>query len=227
VRRGLVDPLLVLLLVLGACGGGGEASDDRGAQVRDAAEAAGLPDDVVDVLALAARGAGGTFQVTYPGEDGTSVVISQAPPDRRVDVIAGERILQSHVVRGGVAYRCAPPEDDPRGELVCRRSQSAIDAPGTFTDEALHTFTEELAASRDDLELSVEERTIAGVDVTCLVAAPAAGRRDERDTDVESICVSDEGAQLLVDAAGERLEASAYATDVPEGTFDTAAGSRH
>jgi hypothetical protein len=225
VRRGPV--VLLLIAALGACGDNDDgATDQRAGQVRDAAEEADLPDAVVDVLVLAARGAGGTFQVTYPGEDGTSVVISQAPPDRRVDVIAGERILQSQVIRGGVGYRCTPPEDDPRGELVCRRSQGAIDAPGAFTEEALQAFTDELAASRDDLELSVEERTIAGADATCLVATPATGPGDEQGTGVETICVSEEGAQLLVDAAGERLEASAYTTDVPQGTFDTDTRSR-
>lgn len=212
-----VRPVIVLSLVaavLTACGGREDASDARADQVREAAEDAGLPDDVVDVLALAARGAGGTFQVTYPGTEGTAVVISQEPPDRRVDVVAGERIVRSQVVRGGVGYRCEPPADDPRGELACRRAQSALDVPGTFSEEALETFAEELAASQDDLELTVESRTIAETDATCLVAVPDTGR-------TETICVSDEGAQLLVDAAGERLEASAYATEVPEGTFDT------
>jgi hypothetical protein len=38
---------------------------------------------------------------------------------------------------------------------------------------------------------------------------------------VETICLSDEGGQLLIDAAGERLVAEAYTTDVPEGTFET------
>ena len=203
----------MLAVALGACGDDG-TSDARAEQVREAADEAGLPDDVADVLALAARGATGTFQVTYPGDEGSSVVVSQDPPNRRVDVVLGERIVRSQVVRGGVAYRCEPAEDGRDGELGCRRSQSALDAPGTFSPEALATFTEELGATADDIELTVEARTIAETDATCLVATPATG-------DPETLCVSDEGAQLLVDAAGERLEASAYATDVPAGTFDT------
>ena len=212
-RRG---PLLIVLAVtLGACGGGGDgASDARADQLRESAAEAGLPDDVADVLALAARGAGATFQVTYPGEDGAAVVISQDPPDRRVDVVVGDRILRSQVVRGGVGYRCEPPADDPAGDLACRRAQSALDAPGAFTDAALEEFTDEISASKDGLDLTVESRTIAGVDATCLVATPDTGS-------TETICLSDEGAQLLVDAVGERLEASAYTTSVPEGTFDT------
>ena len=217
-----VVPLLSLVaLAIGACGDDGASpSGTRADQVRSAAEEAGLPDDVIDVLVLAARGVGRTFQVTYPGSDGTAVVISQDPPDRRVDLVAGARIVRSQVVRGGVGYRCEPDEGDAGGELTCRRAQSALDVPGTFTEDALATFTEELAASQDHLELTVESRTIAGTEATCLVAAPDEGR-------VETICVSDEGAQLLVDAAGERLEASAYTSDVPEGTFDTSRSSPH
>ncbi len=216
-----LGPVVLLLAAgVGACGEGDGALDQRADQVRDAAEAADLPADVVDVLVLAARGTGATFQVTYPGDDGTSVVISQAPPDRRVDVVVGDRIVRSQVVRGGVGYRCTPPEDDPGGELACRRSQGAIDAPGAFTDAALDAFTDDLSTSRDELALTVETRRVAGVEATCLVASPGAGA-DGGDADAETLCLSDEGAQLLVDAGGERLEASAYTSHVPEGTFDT------
>ena len=34
------------------------------------------------------------------------------------------------------------------------------------------------------------------------------------------ICLSPEGGQLLVDSGGERVEAEAYTTEVPTGTFD-------
>ena len=212
----------LLVVTVTACGDDGDhAAATRADQVRSAAEDAGLPEDVVDLLGLAARGATETFQVTYPGDDGTSLVISQAPPDRRIDVVAGDRIVRSQVVRGGVGYRCEPPDGDPTAALECRRSQGALDGPGAFTDEALDTFTGELVEALDDIDLSVETRTIADVDATCLVAAPKAGPTDGTGPGVEEICVSDEGAQLLVDAAGERLVASGYTTQVPEGTFDT------
>ncbi len=212
---------LLLVATAAACGDDGGAGSERADQVRDAAEEAGLPDDVVDVLVLAARGATETFQVTYPGDDGGSVVISQAPPDRRIDVVAGDRIVRSQLVRGGIGYRCEPPEGEPTADLECRRSQGALEGPGAFTEEALDTFTEQLVGSLDDVDLSVEARTIAEVEATCLVAAPKAGPSDGTGPGVEEICLSEEGAQLLVDAAGERLAATAYTTDVPEGTFDT------
>ena len=81
-------------------------ADDRADQVRDAAREAGLPDDVADVLATAARGATATFQVTYAGTEGARFVVSQEPPDHRVDVIAAGKIVESRVLRDGTAYRC-------------------------------------------------------------------------------------------------------------------------
>ena len=201
--------MLLLLATVAACGDDPSASDTRADQLRDVAEEAGRPADVIEVLELAARGVDGTYQVTYPGEEGASIVVSQSPPDRRIDVVAGERVVESHVFRDGVGYRCAPPPDDPAGSLACERSQSGLDAPGAFTEEALQTFAEDLAESSDRVELSVESRTIADSDATCLVAGD------------ETLCLSDEGAQLLVDSGGDLLEASSYTTDVPAHTFDT------
>jgi hypothetical protein len=215
--------LLALGLAVGlvGCGDDPSAADMRADQVHDAAVDAGLPEEVADVLALAARGIDGTYQVTYPGEDGAALVVSQDPPDRRIDVVAGDRIVESRVFRDDVAYECTVPEDDPDGPLDCRRSQGALHAPGAFTDESLDAFAADLAGSKDDLDLSVEPREIAGVEATCLVAIPKAGPTDGTGPGVETICLSDEGGQLLIDAAGERLVAAAYTTDVPRGTFET------
>ena len=213
--------IFLVLLALVACSDEPTASGARGDQIREAVDDAGLPDDVADVLVLAARGVDETFQVTYPGEEGASLVVSQAPPDRRVDVVVGEQVVESRVFRDGVGYRCAPPAEDPSGALECTRSESALEAPGAFTDEALQSFTDDLIESRDEIDLSVETRSIADVEATCLVAAPKPGPTDVSGPGVETICLSDEGAQLLVDAAGERVVADAYTTDVPDGTFDT------
>lgn len=212
--------LVVVLLMLVACGDDGSVTAAREDQIRAAADDAGLPDDVTEVLVLAARGADGTFQVTYPGEDGAALVVSQAPPNRRIDVVTGERVVESRVFRDGIGYECRPPEGDPTGALDCTRAQGALQTPGAFTDAALDAFTADLADSLDDLDLAVESRTIAEVGATCLVATPKAGPTDGTGTGAETICLSEEGAQLLVDAVGERLVADAYTTEVPEGTFE-------
>jgi len=215
---------VVGLATLASCGGddGGRVGEERADQVRQAALDAGLPDDVAEVLALAARGATATFQVTYQGAEGATITVSQQPPNRRVDAVQAGRIVQSQVVRDGVGYKCEPAEEGQSGDaLDCRRTQGAIPAQGAFTDEALATFTAELAGALDTLDLSVETRTIADVPATCLVSAPKAGTPiGGEGPGVDTICLSESGAQLLVDSAGERVVAATYRTDVPDGTFD-------
>jgi hypothetical protein len=67
----------------------------------------------------------------------------------------------------------------------------------------------------------VETRTIAEVPATCLVSVPKAGTPiDGEGPGVDTICLSDDGAQLLVDSAGERVVAAAYRTEVPDRTFE-------
>lgn len=203
-------------------GGGAPAVAQRADQVHRAARAAGLSDEVADVLSLAARGAGATFQVTYAGTDGAQVTVSQEPPNRRIDVLTAGLIVESQVVRDGVGYRCTLPTGGHAGDpLRCRRTHGAIEAEGTFTAEALDRFTDALAASVDSVELTVETRTIAEVEARCLVSAPKAGSSlDDSGGSVDTICLSPDGAQLLVDSGGQRTVADSYSTTVPSGTFD-------
>lgn len=224
-RRSPLIAVLGVALALASCGTDDPddtVTDERVEQVRQAALGAGLGDDVADVLALAARGATATFQITYAGADGAEIMVSQQPPNRRVDALTAGLIVESQVVRDDVGYLCELPEGGQPGDpLDCHRTQGAIPAQGAFTDEALDTFTEELAASTDAMALTVEVRTIADVEAMCLIAAPKAGTPiDESAPGVDTICLSDDGAQLLVDAGGERVVAATYSTEVPAGTFD-------
>lgn len=225
VRRRLLTAVAGVVVVgLASCGGGDRdrVGDDRADQVREAAADAGLSGEVADVLALAARGATATFQVTYEGAGGATITVSQQPPNRRVDVLTAGRIVQSQVLRDDVAYTCEVADTGQPGDpLECRRTRGAVPAQGAFTDEALATFTAELAGALDSIDLTVETRTIADVRATCLVSAPKAGTPiDGGAPGVDTICLSDEGAQLLVDSAGERVVAAVYSTEVPDGTFD-------
>lgn len=225
VRRSPLIAVLGVVLAIGSCGSddaGDAITDERVEQVRQAALDAGLSDEVAGVLALAARGATATFQITYAGADGAGITVSQQPPNRRVDALTAGLIVESQVVRDDVGYLCDLPDDGQPGDpLDCHRTDGAIPAQGTFTDDALDTFTEELAGSAEAMDLTVEARTIADVDATCLITAPKAGTPiDDATPGVDTICLSDEGAQLLVDSAGERVVAATYRTDVPDGTFD-------
>ncbi len=217
----LVGAALVAALSTGCTsnsGSGGRRAD----QIRAAARTAHVSDKVAEVLALAARGASATFQVTYEGTGGSSLTVSQQPPNHRIDVVTAGLLVQSQVVRGTVAYRCALPKDGQPGDhLRCTRAQGSLPGAGGFSAEALQTFTDELLASADQFDLSVERRTIAEVDATCLIAAPKAGTPiDPSGPGAETICLSPDGAQLLLDSGGQRAVASSYSTTVPAGTFD-------
>jgi hypothetical protein len=208
---------------MGACGDGDDdATADRSEQVRQAALDAGLSEEVAGVLALAARGAGATFQITYGGTEGAELVVSQDPPNRRVDALTAGLIVESQVVRDGVSYTCdLPTGGQPGDDLDCHRTQGAVPAQGAFTEAALRAFTDELAGALDEVDLTVETRTVAEVEATCLISAPKAGTPlDAAAPSVDTICLSESGAQLLVDVGGERVVADSYATEVPEGTFD-------
>lgn len=203
-----------------ATGCGGDGNDDighqRADQVRRAAAEAGLPDDVQDVLARAARATTATFQVTYDGEDGTTLVYSQDPPDVRVDTIQAGVVVESAIERDGATYTCAP---GPGQELRCDRVEGEAARGGLFDVRSLEALTAALAGSLDSFDVEVTERDLAGVTARCLVATKRPGAPAELG-DVGTFCVSDEGVQLLVETRGERLEARRYSDEVPEGTFD-------
>lgn len=222
-RRTPLAVALLLGLLTPACSGtGNQVTRERVDQVRAAARAAGLSDEVTDVLVLATKGTTATFQISYQGTGGASVTVSQQPPNRRIDVLTAGLVVESQVVRDGVAYRCVLPEGARAGDsLDCDRTQGALPASGAFREDALTTFTDELLDAADRFDLSVETRTIADTAATCLVVAPKAGTPlGGTGPGAETICLSPDGAQLLVDAGGERAVADAYSTAVPEGTFD-------
>jgi hypothetical protein len=207
-----------------SCGGGGSpgAADERAAQVRDAALEAGLAEDVAEVLALAARGATATYQITYAGRDGRAVVVSQDPPHRRIDALEAGLIVESQVVVDGVTYRCRIPDGGRPGDaLRCQRTSAAVPGTGAFTHAALQEFTDQLAASTDQVTTVVTNRTVAGEEARCLEATPRPETVPEgTEATTDTICVNDDGVQLLVDLGGERLVADAYSREVPDGTFE-------
>jgi hypothetical protein len=212
-----------LALALVACGtgggGGDELGDQRAEDARAAAESAGLPADVAAFLGQLGGAVTATYQVTYPATDGTgSVVISQDPPNRRVDLTDGRDLVESHITRDGTSYRCVPIEK--KGALTCERTGSGDDIGGAFTPEALASTSRQLRASASDYDLAIERRTIAKAKVTCLVAT----RKPERpaaDAGIDgTICVSVEGVVLAVIRGDEEIEATGYSLEVPDGTFE-------
>lgn len=206
--------------MLVGCGGDDDPGTARAEQVEAAATDAGLAADVSDFLALAARGPTATYQATYPGpEPGTQLVVANAAPDRRVDVVVDGVVTEVRLVVDGEAFRCV--RDADAGAITdCERTDAVVGAPGLFDDGTLDRLTTALLDRADDFSFRVETAPIAGVEATCLVTEIRAGRSRPELGDRGVICVSPQGALLRVDQAGEELEATDYTTDIPDDTFE-------
>lgn len=204
---------------LAGCGDDGGVADERSEQVREAAEDAGLDDDVADFLALAARGATATYQATYPGPDeGTSIVVANRPPDRRVDVVEDEVVLQVQLALDGEAVTCSR-DDDAEAIVSCERTDAIVEPPGLFGASAMTSLTDALTDRTDDFDFTLESSAIAGVEARCLVTNLRAGRERPELAESGTICVSPEGALLRVAQGDEVLEATDYTTEIPDNTF--------
>jgi len=219
-RSPLVQVCLALLVVAASgCGGDEDPGDERAGQVRTAALDAGLDGDVADFLALAARGQSATYQVTYPGPDERSeLVVANDPPNRRVDVVVDERVVEVQLVLDGEAFQCTRASDAD-GISSCERTDAVVDAPGLFSERSLTEVTESLRDRADDFTFRVQTVPVAGVEATCLVTEIREGRARSDLGSTGTICVSAEGALLKVDRDGETLEAREYTTEVPDNSF--------
>ncbi|HEU5083150.1 MAG TPA: hypothetical protein VFU14_07415 [Acidimicrobiales bacterium] len=233
----------LLALVLAGCGDEvdevTEAGERRAEQARAAAVEAGLGDDVADFLALAARGDTATYRVRYPGPaDGTELVVTSRPPDRRVEVVADGVTTEVRLVTGGQAFECTPATGEGGGEggsdgaepaepagdgrdvdLRCERTDALAEPPGAFSERALEELQDALADRADDYAFEVETAPVAGVEARCLVTRRREGRESPELGEQGTLCVSQEGALLLVDQGSDRLEALDYDTDVDESVF--------
>lgn len=212
--------LLAALLLVGgaACGDDDDdTGDQRAGQARDAAIGAGLDDDVADFLGLLARGDTATYRVRFPGPvDGSELVIANRPPDRRVEVRSAGEVTELRLVTGGQAFECTPTEDDG---FSCRRTDALVEPPGVFRDDAVERLGDALASRAEDYTFDVEEREVADTPATCLVTRLRAGRESAERGASGTICASAQGAVLLVDQSGQRLEALEYGTDVDDEVF--------
>ena len=136
----------------------------------------------------------------------------------------------SEEVQDWLALAAGQPDADYRveyGELVVIQEdgERRVDAgeggraalaadPGPFDDAAVERLVDRLRRSQEDFAFEVEDRRMLGVTARCLVTepteptAPAEPGDDETPTGV--LCVSDEGALLLLQGATGELEATAY-----------------
>jgi hypothetical protein len=194
------------------------AGEARADQVRSAAEEAGLPGEVVDVLATAAAAVDATYRVAYELEDRTVTVV-QRPPDRRVDVVADDGTADATISVEGTAYACT----DPPGDADPWRCEVLGDpaAEGVFGDDDVTGLAEALAAGAEDYEFTTETREVAGTEATCVVTRLLPGADADASLGHEGVlCVADTGAVLLAERPSGTLRASVYGTDVADDAFE-------
>lgn len=176
----------------------------------EAAREAGLDDDVVDLLADAAR-ADGTYRVAYDLE-GQQLVVTQRPPDRRIDTVAEDGTVDAVVTVAGTTHACTRPAN---AEWRCEELGRAPDE-GVFTPDAVAELAGALASSAGDYDLSIEERTVAGAVARCLVAQPSTPAAGAEGT----FCIADSGAVLLVERPAGTIRATEYASEVEADAFE-------
>jgi hypothetical protein len=148
--------------------------------------------------------------VSYEPFSGVAIRVVQDPPRRRVDLLTKGVLSRSLTVREG-SFLCVRP---PSGGWGCRGAEPP-DRPGGLLDPGeVNKTVDRLQAHTADYRFEAETRQIAGVDARCLVVTPRAGGRGE------TLCVSDEGATLLVERPDKpTVRAGAYTTAIAPDAF--------
>ena len=185
-----------------------KTAQKREKQARDVARSAGLSSGVQDVLGLYAKAADSAFTVTYgPSQAGSSIVLIQDPPLRRVDVVTGDITRSVFVTKQGT-YDCAQQDK----QWSCQQSQQQEGTPGLLAPQDIARTVEQLKAAKTNYTFAVTTRKIAGVGVHCLVTTPRPGVSGGGST----LCVSSQGAVLLVQGTENPLMAVKYSTSVDD-----------
>ena len=207
-----------------SCGHGTTATERaaavRSRQARAAARRAGLPADVQTFVARYARVVGETFTVTYasgtPGEG--EVVLAQRPPDKRLDIsttLNGRTVTRSLFVTRTNSYSCLR---DQSGTWSCSRTADQPNQLGPLAAADVTRTVDALKQSRTDYDFHIGARPIARVTATCLVTTPR--KPAPSAPPPASLCLSPEGAPLLVEGSGQALRAVKYSTRVDGHRFD-------
>jgi hypothetical protein len=208
---------VALTALVSACGGGGGSASDQG---RSIADAAGLPKDVGDFFSLATTGLNATYRVTLDTVDTAGkpvqVTTTQRPPDVRFDAFHADGSVDSTIATGGQRFQCAMTNNTWQcGELGATDPIGEVFDPKTVTDAVT-----KLQQQADVYDFRTEPRTIAGVSARCLVTTPkptaASGSGAPQSA---TMCLSPEGAILLVDVPTGTITASSYSTTIPDDAF--------
>jgi hypothetical protein len=218
VRRCLGLVLLPVLLGITACG---SSSPTKGEQAKSIAEQAGLPADVAAFFSLATAGTTATYRSTLETTDASSkplqVTTTQRPPDTRVDVFQADGTIDSTISIDGRSYQCSMAAGQWQcGELGTSQSTSSqVFGPDTV-QRAVDTFRQRAT----DYDFRVEDRQIANTAARCLVTSRKPDRTEDPSLGASAtMCLSSEGAVLLVEVPSGSVTATAYSTTIPPDAF--------
>ena len=200
-------------LVGSACGGQSvteRAAKTRADQARQVARRAGLPAAVQDFLARYATSAARSFTVNYaPDPGGTTIVLTQSPPDRRLDLVQGA-ITESFFATSAGSFDCVL-----RGRAwTCTNTSTESSQPAPLAPADIDRTVATLKASQASFTFRVVARRLAGTSASCLETVPRAGAGGGGANGPTSLCISPEGAPLLVEGGGTQLHATRYTTAV-------------
>ena len=207
--------LAVLALAIGACGSGNSATEraaqTRADQARQVARRAGLPVAVQEFLARYATSAARSFTVNYaPDQGGTTIVLTQAPPDRRLDLVQGG-VTESFFATSAGSFDCVL-----RGRAwTCTSTSTESGQPAPLAPADVDRTVATLKASQTSFTFRVVTRRVASTGASCLETVPRPGAA-AAPSGPTSLCISPEGAPLLVEGNGTQLRATRYSTEVDE-----------
>jgi hypothetical protein len=208
----------VVLLVVAACSGHAQTKVDQG---RSIAEQAGLSKEVAAFFALAASATNATYRSTVETSDATGkpvqVTTTQRPPDSRFDTFHADGGVDSTILLSGHSYQCTMAANHwDCGELGPTPTSGAQ----VFSPSAVQKAIDGFRQRANDYDFRVEDRPLVGVTARCLITTRKAGHDQDSSLGASAtLCLSPEGAVMLVETPSGSITATAYSTTIPNDAF--------
>jgi hypothetical protein len=211
--------VVVALVALGACSGHRQNTSDQG---RSIAGQAGLAPDVADFFALTAQGPHAayrsTLSTTDTGGKPVQLTTTQRPPDLRIDTFHSDGTIDSTITVGGQSYQCTMAANHwDCGALGLSPSST----PGVFSPTVVQAAIDTFKQRAADYDFRVESRPIAGVTARCLITTLKSGHASDSTLGASgTLCLSPEGAIVLIETPAGTVTATEYTTTIPADAFN-------